>query len=181
MTPSAMPSKPSTSSPCSSSPPDKAPKLSLTRSQILAEIQRLYARLQALPGPARCDDRRVGVAYLAYDALVQQIRSLTDAYKATADDDDKNTDDGHTRLDGNRDAITKAHAAPIAPVPAVQRGRATVNVTQAALRCQVRRRTIHRWLQEGRIAFVRTESGQVRIFEDSLFRERDPAITVASL
>jgi len=49
-------------------------------------------------------------------------------------------------------------------------GRATVNIRQAAARAQVSRRTIYNWLTAGKLQFVRTAGGSVRIFEDSLFR-----------
>jgi len=49
-------------------------------------------------------------------------------------------------------------------------GRATVNVTQALARCQISRRTLYNWLAAGKVEYVRTAGGAVRIFEDSLFR-----------
>jgi excisionase family DNA binding protein len=45
-----------------------------------------------------------------------------------------------------------------------------VNVTQALARCQISRRTLYNWLAAGKVEYVRTAGGAVRIFEDSLFR-----------
>ena len=49
-------------------------------------------------------------------------------------------------------------------------GRATVNILQAAERAQVSRRTIYHWLDGGKLDYVRTPGGRVRIFTDSLWR-----------
>jgi hypothetical protein len=92
MTTSAMPSTPSTSSPCSSPPPDPAPKPSLTRPQILAEITRLYQALRDIPRRHQPNGvRGIGAGSPAYVAIVAEIRALAEVYKATADDDDRLT------------------------------------------------------------------------------------------
>jgi excisionase family DNA binding protein len=52
--------------------------------------------------------------------------------------------------------------------------RVTVTIAQAAERAQVSRRTIYAWLADGKIQFVRTPGGRVRIFVDTLFRESGP-------
>jgi excisionase family DNA binding protein len=49
-------------------------------------------------------------------------------------------------------------------------GRVTLTVQQAQARAQVSRRTLYNWLKAGKIDYVRTAGGAVRIFEDSLFR-----------
>jgi excisionase family DNA binding protein len=51
-----------------------------------------------------------------------------------------------------------------------QQGRVTLNIYQAMARCQVSRRTIYNWLHAGKLQYVRTAGGSVRIFEDSLWR-----------
>lgn len=54
-------------------------------------------------------------------------------------------------------------------------GRVTVNILQAMAHCQVSRRTIYDWLREGKLQYLRTAGGSVRIFKDSLWRrERAP-------
>lgn len=50
--------------------------------------------------------------------------------------------------------------------------RVTVNIRQAGARCQVSRRTIYHWLAAGKLQYVRTAGGAVRIFEDSLWSRR---------
>jgi excisionase family DNA binding protein len=49
-------------------------------------------------------------------------------------------------------------------------GRNTVSILQAKAAAGVCRRTIYNWLRSGRLEYVRTAGGSVRIFEDSLFR-----------
>jgi hypothetical protein len=58
----------------------------LTRPQLLAEIQRLYARLQGLPIGERPDSNRCGSGSPTYRALQAQIRAYAEAYKAKEDD-----------------------------------------------------------------------------------------------
>lgn len=47
--------------------------------------------------------------------------------------------------------------------------RETMNILQAGARCGVSRRTIYYWLANGKLEYVRTAGGNVRIFVDSLF------------
>ena len=49
-------------------------------------------------------------------------------------------------------------------------GRLTVNIVQAYTRCGVSRRTIYNWMAKGRIEYLRTAGGAIRIFEDSLWK-----------
>jgi len=49
-------------------------------------------------------------------------------------------------------------------------GRRTVTIYQAMELCGVSRRTIYNWLAGGKVTYVRTAGGSVRIFEDSLHR-----------
>ncbi len=47
--------------------------------------------------------------------------------------------------------------------------RTTVNIMRACEIAGVTRRTIYNWLSAGKVQFVRTAGGNVRIFTDSLF------------
>lgn len=49
-----------------------------------------------------------------------------------------------------------------------------VNIDQAAEIAGVCRRTIYNWLKTGRVTFVRTPSGSIRIDPDTLFRTEQP-------
>lgn len=51
--------------------------------------------------------------------------------------------------------------------------RKTVTITQAQALAQVSRRTIYSWIDAGKIEYIRTAGGRVRIFEDSLWRDKD--------
>jgi len=53
-------------------------------------------------------------------------------------------------------------------------GRLILTIQQAMARTAVSRRTIYNWMAEGRVAYVRTAGGCVRIFEDTLFRQEEP-------
>lgn len=53
------------------------------------------------------------------------------------------------------------------------RGRPTVSIQQACELVEVTRRTIYNWLRDGRIEYVRTAGGSVRIIRESLFRPAD--------
>jgi excisionase family DNA binding protein len=49
-------------------------------------------------------------------------------------------------------------------------GRVTVSIAQACFVVGVSRRTIYNWLQKGKLEWVRTAGGSIRIVQDSLFR-----------
>jgi excisionase family DNA binding protein len=49
-------------------------------------------------------------------------------------------------------------------------GRETVSIIQACERARVSRRTVYNWLVEGKVQFVRTAGGSVRILADTLPR-----------
>ena len=51
----------------------------------------------------------------------------------------------------------------------------TVSILQAAKICGVARRTIHKWVTDRKVRYVRTASGTVRIFRTSLFRSDEDA------
>lgn len=55
--------------------------------------------------------------------------------------------------------------------------RKTVSIPRACELVGVSRRTIYNWLAGGKVQYVRTAGGSVRIFEDTLWR--DPAASVA--
>lgn len=58
--------------------------------------------------------------------------------------------------------------------------RKTVNILQACQMAGVSRRTIYNWLGLGKIQFVRTAGGRVRIFTDSLFRSGNVSVRLHS-
>jgi excisionase family DNA binding protein len=49
--------------------------------------------------------------------------------------------------------------------------RKTVSIPRACELVSVSRRTIYNWIASGKIQYVRTAGGSVRIFEDTLWRE----------
>ena len=46
-------------------------------------------------------------------------------------------------------------------------GRETISILQACERARVSRRTIYNWLVEGKVQFVRTAGGAIRILADT--------------
>jgi excisionase family DNA binding protein len=48
--------------------------------------------------------------------------------------------------------------------------RRAISITQACESVGVSRRTIYNWMAAGKIQYVRTAGGAVRIFEDTLWR-----------
>lgn len=56
--------------------------------------------------------------------------------------------------------------------PAV--GRKMVPIMEACMMAGVSRRTIYNWLTNGRIEYIRTAGGAVRIFVDTLWRAGEP-------
>mgnify|MGYP003581447830 CR=1 FL=1 len=53
--------------------------------------------------------------------------------------------------------------------------RKTVSIPKACELVGVSRRTIYNWIASGKIQYVRTAGGSVRIFEDTLWREPETA------
>lgn len=53
--------------------------------------------------------------------------------------------------------------------------RKTVSIPRACELVGVSRRTIYNWIASGKIQYVRTAGGSVRIFEDTLWREPEAA------
>lgn len=58
--------------------------------------------------------------------------------------------------------------------------RATVTIERACALVQVSRRTIYNWLRTGKVEYVRTAGGSVRIYVDSLWRRPDGSRDVAA-
>ena len=61
--------------------------------------------------------------------------------------------------------------------------RRAISITQACESVGVSRRTIYNWMAAGKVQYVRTAGGAVRIFEDSLWRTPqpgdDPSLTLS--
>ena len=53
--------------------------------------------------------------------------------------------------------------------------RTTISIVKAAALCGVSRRTIYNWLEQGKVEYVRTAGGSVRIYLDTLFIEPSSA------
>ena len=54
--------------------------------------------------------------------------------------------------------------------------RKTVSLRQAGELAGVSRRTIYNWIERGKVTYIRTASGSIRIFEDSLWRPPTPEV-----
>jgi excisionase family DNA binding protein len=52
--------------------------------------------------------------------------------------------------------------------------RQTLSILQACEQVGVSRRTIYNWMAAGKIEYVRTAGGAVRIFSDTLWRTPEP-------
>lgn len=57
----------------------------------------------------------------------------------------------------------------------MQIDRQTVSIPRACEMVGVSRRTIYNWIAGGKVQYVRTAGGSVRIFVDTLWREPEPA------
>jgi excisionase family DNA binding protein len=51
--------------------------------------------------------------------------------------------------------------------------RKTVSIPRACELVGVSRRTIYNWISGGKVQYIRTAGGSVRIFEDTLWRDGD--------
>ena len=60
-----------------------------------------------------------------------------------------------------------------APVMIVDRK--TISIMKASELVGVSRRTIYNWIASGKVEYVRTAGGSVRIFVDTLWREPEPS------
>jgi len=52
--------------------------------------------------------------------------------------------------------------------------RKTVSIMKACELVGVSRRTIYNWIATGKVDYVRTAGGSIRIFEDTLWRSKEP-------
>lgn len=57
--------------------------------------------------------------------------------------------------------------------------RRAISITQACESVGVSRRTIYNWMAAGKVQYVRTAGGAVRIFEDTLWRAPEGVIADA--
>ena len=58
--------------------------------------------------------------------------------------------------------------------------RRAISITQACESVGVSRRTIYNWMAAGKVQYVRTVGGAVRIFEDSLWRAPEAVLVQSS-
>jgi excisionase family DNA binding protein len=58
--------------------------------------------------------------------------------------------------------------------------RQAISIAQACTLVSVSRRTIYNWIDAGKIEYVRTAGGSIRIFADSLFRTPGMATIAAA-
>ena len=60
--------------------------------------------------------------------------------------------------------------------------RQTLSIMKACEAVGVSRRTIYNWISAGKVEYVRTAGGSIRIFADSLWRDKDarPVTAAAS-
>jgi len=72
-------------------------------------------------------------------------------------------------------AVQPCSALPIQPIPThggkLVVERKTISIMKACELVGVSRRTIYNWLSSGKIEYVRTAGGSVRIFVDTLWRD----------
>ena len=79
----------------------------------------------------------------------------------------------HRRDEGQiyRRLYSVAAMAPILVLEAESVERKTISIMKACELVGVSRRTIYNWLSSGKIEYVRTAGGSVRIFVDTLWRD----------
>jgi excisionase family DNA binding protein len=58
--------------------------------------------------------------------------------------------------------------------------RQTLSIMKACEAVGVSRRTIYNWISAGKVEYVRTAGGSIRIFADTLWRDAAPSRTLAS-
>ena len=63
---------------------------------------------------------------------------------------------------------------------AMMTDRKTISIMKACELVGVSRRTIYNWIASGKVEYVRTAGGSVRIFVDTLWREPGPAHELTS-
>ncbi len=57
------------------------------------------------------------------------------------------------------------------PIAGTTAARSTVSITKACKLADVSRRTIYNWIAKGKVEYVRTAGGAVRIFVDTLWQK----------
>jgi hypothetical protein len=72
------------------------------------------------------------------------------------------------------EGLTTIHGERYRFAPAIEFGRQRVNTVKAAEIAGVTKRTIDNWMVAGRIEFVRTPTGALRIYVDTLLKQ-EPA------
>ncbi len=58
--------------------------------------------------------------------------------------------------------------------------RQTLSIMKACEAVGVSRRTIYNWISAGKVEYVRTAGGSIRIFADTLWRDASPTRSAAS-
>lgn len=58
--------------------------------------------------------------------------------------------------------------------------RQTLSIMKACEAVGVSRRTIYNWISAGKVEYVRTAGGSIRIFADTLWRDANPTRTAPS-
>jgi excisionase family DNA binding protein len=58
--------------------------------------------------------------------------------------------------------------------------RQTLSIMKACEAVGVSRRTIYNWISAGKVEYVRTAGGSIRIFADTLWRDAEPSRTLVS-
>jgi excisionase family DNA binding protein len=58
--------------------------------------------------------------------------------------------------------------------------RQTLSIMKACEAVGVSRRTIYNWISAGKVEYIRTAGGSIRIFADTLWRDAAPTRTLAS-
>jgi excisionase family DNA binding protein len=58
--------------------------------------------------------------------------------------------------------------------------RQTLSIMKACEVVGVSRRTIYNWISAGKVEYVRTAGGSIRIFADSLWRDAAPGSNIAT-
>jgi len=58
--------------------------------------------------------------------------------------------------------------------------RQTLSIMKACEAVGVSRRTIYNWIAAGKVEYVRTAGGSIRIFADTLWRDATPATSAAA-
>src|SRR5690349_12509161 len=77
---------------------------------------------------------------------------------------------------GHKDRTGNADTRFVRPLQEAPMDRQTLSIMKACEVVGVSRRTIYNWISAGKVEYVRTAGGSIRIFADSLWRS--PAVPV---